>query len=368
MTTLSTLNDIKTCSMNEDCTVILKVMRYCPTEECNKLFINCKTGDNKVIVCSGDFALHTPGTNVNEGDFIELKNVKRSMYVRNNTSELQLKIHGNSTVTIIDPDNNSKKQIIPQLPSSFPDPPRRSRQSSGIPSSISILVENPKIIGMIQKELTSEVIMGDDPDYKQGVYVTTLRLSNGDQIRLIISKKFGNWPEKLLHEGETISVIGEKTKYYDMDAIFVRPGDQLDIVSDNLSLPEVPRIRILHLRSPSFYDPVQIPLEKEKVVGMLLNDFQFKDNIGGNSDHNYEVYVAKILVYSGKILELMVLKGSINVLKYFHRNNFVSVIGQKITYDGKEAVFVRPGDHLVAASDKELALARDESEAAMSNF
>ncbi|KAE9547083.1 hypothetical protein FO519_009704 [Halicephalobus sp. NKZ332] len=238
MVVLTTFNGIENFPLNEECTVILKVMRYCPTEKYNKLFINCKTGDNKAIACSGAFALHTPGTNVNEGDFIELKNVKRSMYVRNNTSELQLKIHGNSTVTIIDPYDNSKKQIIPQLPSSFPDLPRRHpRQYSRPPSVVSVpvrkSVENPKITGMIQNELTFVEMMGNDPDYKYGAYVTTLRLSNGDQIRLIISKKFGNWPGRFLHPREIVSVIGEKTKYYGMDAIFVRPGDHLDVVPDD---------------------------------------------------------------------------------------------------------------------------------------
>ena len=75
--------------------------------------------------------------------------------------------------------------------------------------------------------------MGKDPAFKHGVYITTLLLSTGKQMRLIISKDFGNWPMRFLVQGEIVSVIGEKMDYYGMETRFVKRGDHLDVASDD---------------------------------------------------------------------------------------------------------------------------------------
>ncbi|KAE9547441.1 hypothetical protein FO519_009349 [Halicephalobus sp. NKZ332] len=235
MIDIASYDEIKDYPLDEDCTVTLKIVSYYPTEERNMLFINCRTKDNQVITCSGPFDLHIPGNRASKDELVELKNARPCIFKdkRSNRPKLSLKIDDNSTITIINPINDFRRQIFP-LTSKLRTP---FQQYSGSRSVISVpvrkLVENPKITGVIQNELTFEDMMGSDPDYKYGAYVTTLRLFNGDQIRLIISKKFGNWPEKLLHKGEIISVIGEKTRYYGMDAIFIKPGNHLDVASDD---------------------------------------------------------------------------------------------------------------------------------------
>ena len=72
---------------------------------------------------------------------------------------------------------------------------------------------------------------GSDPNYRCGVYVTTLLLFNGETIKLFISKNFGNWPTKALRPREIISVKDNQIDYYNDKVIFVKPGDHLDIPS-----------------------------------------------------------------------------------------------------------------------------------------
>ncbi|KAE9547439.1 hypothetical protein FO519_009347, partial [Halicephalobus sp. NKZ332] len=239
---LTNYDEIKDYPLYQNCDVMLKVVKYCPQPNQNLLFINCKTKDERDIVCLGPINLHSHGTHVKNGQLIELKDVERQNYSKNSILELRLQIHGNSTVTVIDPDANSKKQIIPQLPSSFPDlPRRRPRQHSRPPSVVSVpvrkSVENPKIIGTIQNELTFVEMTGSDSDCKYGAYLTTLQPFNENQVKLIIPEECKNRHEEFLHPGKIISVVGEKMKYYGMDAILVRPGNHLKVASkDEISL------------------------------------------------------------------------------------------------------------------------------------
>ena len=226
-------------------------MRYTLAEKHSMLFINCKTEDGKEIVCCGNISLHNREMKIYRDDTIEFKNVKPYEHTKAGYRKLNLKITGESVVSIINYDN-SKKQVIPSTGSFLPAIQRRVRPSGlGTQSVVSFRTLKPAtnekskllfcickviccltVIGTIQNELKFEQAIGSDPDFKHGVYVTTIIPFNGDQVRLIISKDFGNWPAKFLQSGEIISVTGEETEYYGMKARFVKPGSHLDVASD----------------------------------------------------------------------------------------------------------------------------------------
>lgn len=115
--------------------VTLKVVNYSPKEKINMLFINCKTRDNKNIVCCGPISLHNDEIKVDNGDILEFKNVQPHIEEKSSGSKFCLKMNGTSVVSKINlEDNNSKKQIIPYIPPILPDPTPRyqlpSRKSS----------------------------------------------------------------------------------------------------------------------------------------------------------------------------------------------------------------------------------------------
>ena len=216
------------------------------------LFINCKTGDEKNIICCGPISLHSSNnTNVvSTNSTIEFKSVQPHMDQKSSPPKLCLKIRGNSTVSVIDPETGLKKAIItPNVP--LPqDPPKKLRSTGSLVSSIispptekSTEKEKSKlsryihvhhsflVVGMIQNDVVFERNMNNYPDCDRGAYVTTVLPFRKKPLRLIISKNFGNWPI-LIRLGEVVSFIGERVNFYGMDTILVKRGDYLDLASD----------------------------------------------------------------------------------------------------------------------------------------
>ena len=107
--------------------VTLKVKAYSPQEKVNMLFINCKTRDDKDVTCCGPITLHNNENKVCPGDVLELKNVQPHIEEKRSGSKFCLKMNGTSTVSIINLEGNSKKQIIPYIPTILPDPILRRR-------------------------------------------------------------------------------------------------------------------------------------------------------------------------------------------------------------------------------------------------
>ncbi|KAE9547084.1 hypothetical protein FO519_009705 [Halicephalobus sp. NKZ332] len=245
MVTLTAFGEIKNYPLYKDCTVVLKATSYSPQEKCRMLFINCRTQDDRIIVCCGPISLHKDGNEVKAGDILEFQNVQPHEDKKSGITRLCLKIRGESTVYIIDPESNSKKKIIsPNVPvvSDYPEtlyslgfedrstnfiPKSYNFETGSMTSSFTLKPKDNKIVGIIKNNFILEKPMEDDPDYEEGVYVTTLLLFNGEEKELVISKKLGTWPVDFLHPMQVVSVDGELAKRDNKDAIFVGLGNHL---------------------------------------------------------------------------------------------------------------------------------------------
>ena len=91
---------------------------------------------------------------------------------------------------------------------------------------------------------------------------------------------------------------------------------------------------------------------------MVLEDPSFEANYLACTEG---VYIVPFLLYGPAKVQLILSEHIEGIMECVYRNNFITVFGELIQYDGKETIFVQPGNLLYNATDNECNEAREHA-------
>uniref|UniRef100_A0AC34REK2 Uncharacterized protein n=1 Tax=Panagrolaimus sp. JU765 TaxID=591449 RepID=A0AC34REK2_9BILA len=226
-------DDFDRVDMDENCTMILKVVSYWINKDLNLTFINCETGDDEPVTV----ATKRPFTEkLLKDDVVKFDNVTRN---KPKKVDRGLFFHEKSQAYLLERNGESiepPKELTTENCQGNEDQQSIGREfavdksETGSVSSSTYRKSSGdlNVTGTLTSDFKEMRLKGT----QTSTYLADVELDDGSKIKLLIDANFGKWPSNLLKKGHRVSIGGKKVKYDQDDARQISKGDHFDF--DNL--------------------------------------------------------------------------------------------------------------------------------------